>query len=112
MEGFAAVTESVEISVDLSKPARFTGRSVEAGQPVSVPIKTLEDLFAWKANDDSDCGQLFNVASVPHLAKAIPAGSPRTLLCHDMKGGYLEDRFACSTGVWVARSIFQSTKRN
>ena len=70
----------------------FEGPSIENGQPVSYPIKDFDQLMKWRANDPSDPGQLFSVATVPHNPKIVSEGSTKTLLCHDMKGGYLNDR--------------------
>ncbi|XP_064622409.1 cytosolic endo-beta-N-acetylglucosaminidase-like [Lineus longissimus] len=62
----------------------------ETGEPVCQPLKTLEKLLQWTPNKDTEHGK-----AVVHLQTCTPKqpNSPRTTLCHDMKGGYLEDRF-------------------
>ena len=83
----------IHLVVDFEKETKFKGRSVEDGLPVTKPLYDLEELLAWIPNDASDAGQVYSVASVPYFGKHIPKGSYKTLVCHDMEGGYLDDRY-------------------
>lgn len=60
-------------------------------EPVICGLRTLEELLSWKRSEANH----FNVATVP-LAPREPslAGCKcRTLVSHDMMGGYLDDRY-------------------
>lgn len=81
------------VNVSFEKPVQFVGPSVESGQPISYPLSDIKQLMSWKANDANDRGQAFNISTVPHNPKLLDKSSSRTLFCHDMKGGYLCDRY-------------------
>lgn len=68
---------------------------VDTTEPISSGLQTLDELLSWRRSDANP----FNVAVVP-LAPREPslANSPRrTLVSHDMMGGYLDDRYG---GIW------------
>uniref|UniRef100_A0A667YW64 Cytosolic endo-beta-N-acetylglucosaminidase n=1 Tax=Myripristis murdjan TaxID=586833 RepID=A0A667YW64_9TELE len=64
-------------------------------EPVICGLQTLEELLSWQRSEANP----FNVAAVPLAAREPPlsSSSRRTLVSHDMMGGYLDDRFAQGT---------------
>ncbi|KFK38487.1 hypothetical protein AALP_AA3G119600 [Arabis alpina] len=76
-----AVAESEAVPLlDLAKPSL----------PISFPIKSLQDLKS-RSYFDSFHFQ-FNRSTVP-LRRNESTNRPRVLVCHDMKGGYVEDKW-------------------
>jgi hypothetical protein len=61
--------------------------SVKETATISSPIKTLNDLF------DVSSSSLTNCFKCLQLIPRHTSPRQKILLCHDMKGGYVEDKY-------------------
>ncbi|XP_007958023.1 cytosolic endo-beta-N-acetylglucosaminidase [Orycteropus afer afer] len=97
----AVFREVVTFSSD-PLPARYYDK--DTSRPISFYLSSLEELLAWTPSLEDG----FNVALEPPACRQPPLGSqrPRTLLCHDMMGGYLDDRFIQGSAVQNPYSFY------
>ena len=60
-------------------------------EPISRGLQTLSELLAWRRSSASP----LDVASVPLAGRDPPLATSarRTMVSHDMMGGYLDDRW-------------------
>ncbi|XP_064172057.1 cytosolic endo-beta-N-acetylglucosaminidase [Anguilla rostrata] len=70
-------------------PAKYY--DTDTTEPVSYSLKSLDELLSWKRSE----AHPFNVATVPLASRqpALTSDQRKTLVSHDMMGGYLDDRF-------------------
>ncbi|XP_072795842.1 cytosolic endo-beta-N-acetylglucosaminidase isoform X7 [Vicugna pacos] len=73
-------------------------------KPISFYLSSLEELLAWTP----DVEEGFNVALGPPECRQPPlsSGRPRTLICHDMMGGYLDDKFIQGSAAQTPYSFY------
>ncbi|XP_041076330.1 cytosolic endo-beta-N-acetylglucosaminidase isoform X2 [Polyodon spathula] len=87
-------------------PSPLQGRhyDLDTTEPVSFSLKSLEELLSWKPSD----ADAFNIATTPLASRQPPLQSsrPKTLVCHDMMGGYQEDRFIQGAEAETAYSFY------
>lgn len=74
---------------DSQLPVRFY--DADTTEPVMCGLTSLDELLSWKRSE----AHPFNVSTVPLSPRDPPlsATAHRTLISHDMMGGYLDDRF-------------------
>ena len=60
----------------------------DCGHPIIQPIKSIYKLFSWLPGFDA-----FNVATVPLRRRSNSNPSARIMVCHDMMGGYTQDKY-------------------
>ena len=70
-----------------------------SGLPCISPLNSIEELHFWHSGRDP-----WNVATIPLQVseRHKDSGEPRTMVCHDMMGGYQYDKYP--QGHWESRN--------
>jgi len=68
--------------------------------PCAIPLDTLQEVLEWEGSDD------YYVGVAPLEPSQRLENEPKTLFCHDMAGGYLEDRFVQGSGKYDAYRFY------
>jgi hypothetical protein len=58
--------------------------------PQSYALKSMNQLRDWTPSNNDDT---FNIPSIALQPRKTSALKPRLILCHDMAGGYKEDKY-------------------
>ncbi|XP_033125700.1 cytosolic endo-beta-N-acetylglucosaminidase-like [Anneissia japonica] len=85
-----SLASEIDAKINISPPVDFgPGYEPKTSEPIARPLSNMDEVLLWKPGEDE-----FNVASevlARRTESSVP--KPKTLVCHDMMGGYVDDRF-------------------
>ncbi|XP_008283953.1 cytosolic endo-beta-N-acetylglucosaminidase [Stegastes partitus] len=88
----SSVREVIKFTPSLLSAKHYDADTTE---PISCGLRTMEELLSWKRSEANP----FNVAVVPLAPRDPPLARclQRTMVSHDMMGGYIDDKFIQGT---------------